>query len=187
MKRILPVALAANLLASTCLVAPLVALSGCATQSSTGPASQAVTTAQAISDASAMVAALSNTVDQIVAAQPTLIPAAQLPQIKSWLATAQDALAKLSSTVSDQQAATTLQQVTQAVESVLGSLNSASALIPPPYSTVIEAATVILPVISAFVQTALNQINAPAAPVKVGRPAQVAQARLILRAAAAHR
>jgi hypothetical protein len=73
------------------------------------------------------------------------------------------------------------------VESVLGSLNSASALIPPPYSTVIEAATVILPVISAFVQTALNQINAPAAPVKVGRPAQVAQARLILRAAAAHR
>lgn len=174
-----------SLLSIAALGAPI-ALIGCQSGGTPGsgpPASESAS--QALADASAIVGSLTNTVDQIIAAQPTLIPANLVPQIKGWLTQAQAGLSSLSVTVDQQKTAAALQQVSADVQNVLQTLSGVTA-IPEPYLTVIRSANILLPAVVAFIQTTLLTINPriAALPHRVGSPLEVSMARAKLNAAA---
>jgi len=164
-------------LSTAILFAPAALLAGCAT-GLTGPA---VTPSQVIADAGSIINGLAATVTQINVASPGLIPAALLPQIQTYLTQAQAALASLSGSLPAQTSAVTLQQVEDDAQSVLTAL-AGVPLIPPPYSTAIQAAAILLPIVEVFVNQTLHTV---APTVAAPDPARANQARATLAAAIA--
>lgn len=111
-----------------------------------------LTPAQVVADANGVVNGLAAAVAGIIASSPTLIPADTAATIQSLLGQAEALMASVSSAVGAPSAASVLQQVEAIVNTVLASLATVSA-IPAPYSTAIQAAAVILPIIEQFVST----------------------------------
>lgn len=138
------------LLGVSALAIPAALLAGCA-----GSGTPALTPQQVVDDANNIVKALGNTVTQIGVAQPGLIPAAVITQIKGYTDDAVSVLASLSASVSATTSATVLQQVVADIQAVLGAL----AALPNMPQTVVEvttAANVVLPIVVAFVQSTLG-------------------------------
>lgn len=166
------------LLGATALAIPAALLAGCAGSN----APPALTPQQVIDDANNIVKALGNTVTQIGVAQPGLIPAAVITQIKGYTDDAASVLASLSASVAATTTATVLQQVVADIQAVLGAL----AALPNMPQTVVEvttAANVVLPIVVVFIQSTLGIVmpgkTFASAPVS---SMSLAQARRILSA-----
>jgi len=163
------------MLAVSALAIPAALLAGCAMDGTT----PLLTPAQVIDDANNVVQALGSMVTQIAVAQPSLIPDAVVTQIKEYTADAASVLASLSTSTAANSAATALQQVVADVEAVLTAISALPGL-PVQVTTVTSAASVVLPIIMAFITSTLGIIMpAKAAPAS---GMTVAQARAILSA-----
>jgi len=140
-----------TLLAVSALAFPAALLAGCAA----GGSAPSLTPQQVIDDANNIVQALGATVTNVAVAQPGLIPAAIVTQIKNYTADAATVLASLSASTAANSAATVLQQVVADIEAVLSSLSALPGL-PASVTTVTTAASVVLPIVMAFVTSTLG-------------------------------
>lgn len=147
-----------------------------------GCAGQTITATSVIADARSVVQGLGNAVTQIAVSQPNLLPAATVTQIKGYLADADTLLGALQASDTDQQAAAVLQRVMKDVESVLSALATVKD-IPPQYQTIIQAASVVAPIVDQFIIQTLGTLNFQ---VSAHAPSgmSVGQARAILHSAA---
>jgi hypothetical protein len=136
-----------RLFCSTALFSVGAALAACAGSGGTaGPP----TPAQIIADASGVLTALSASLAAMAIQVPTLIPPATLATLQANLAAGAKALTSISTAMAASASASVIQQVESGINSVLSTLASIP-LIPPPYSTVIAAANVLVPVLEAVV------------------------------------
>lgn len=166
-----------TLLGATALAIPAALLAGCAA----GGSAPALTPQQVIDDANNTIQALGAAVTNLAVAQPNLIPAAVVTQIKSYTADAASALSALSSSVAATTGAAVLQQVVADIQAVLNALAAIPGL-PPQIGTVAGAAGVVLPMIVAFIQTYFPQFALPVK-AQIGASMTPAQARAVLSAA----
>jgi hypothetical protein len=141
-------------------VLPAFLFAGCSSDTNS------TTPTQILADASAIVNALGNAVTQIGVQSPGLIPDAQITKIKSYISDANSLLGSLSSSTAANASASVLNQVCNDVEAVLVTLQSAQN-IPPQYVSIIQAASVVLPIVQVFVNTTLGIVNPTPAPAAV--------------------
>lgn len=134
-------------------VTALAFLSSCA-NSSTTPA-------QIVADAQNAVTALANSFDAVVKQAPNAVPADKAATIAAALAQAASVLGSLSTNLTATEAAPKVQQIEQALNTVITAA-AAVPLIPPPFSTALGAAAIVLPIIEAWVNSILPT-PAPAA------------------------
>lgn len=136
------------LVASSALV-PAALLAGCATGSG------GVTFAQVLADVQNAVPALQNALGAVLKAAPAALPAATVTQIDGYLSSASGVLAQLSGSMTATQAAPLVQKVESDLNAVI-SAAAAIPLIPPPFSTALAAAAIVLPIVEGFVNATLN-------------------------------
>ncbi len=152
-----------RLLAAAALLG--LALIGCAS-SSTAPSPRMP--AQIIADANGAVIGLGVAINGIAASSPGLIPPATVAALQGILAQSDSTLTSLSTSLPAPAGASILQQVGGSLNSILTTLALFKS-IPPPYSTLISAAAIIVPGLEAFVGQYV-----PGAMVTVGGPSPVA-------------
>jgi hypothetical protein len=140
-------------------------------------AGTSLTPAVVIADAQSALAALKGILPNLSA----LIPAATLGQIGTDITAGQGLASSLSSNLPATSGATVLQQVEGYLNAALTAL-AGFPLIPPPYSTIIQAAAVVLPSIEAWVNSVVAQPTAAASPrvAALARGMTLAQARSVL-------
>lgn len=119
-----------------------------------GCSSTTTTPAQIVTDVQNAVSALASSFHTIIQQAPNAVPAATAATITSALAQASSVLGSLSTNLAANVAAPVVQQVEQAINTVI-SAAAAVPLIPAPFSTALEAAAVVLPVIEAWVNSIL--------------------------------
>lgn len=142
-----------HLVAGTAPAAAFIALAGCSTSGTTP--------AQIVTDVKNAVSALASSFSTVLAQAPNAVPPATAATITSALAQASSVLGSLSTNLAANVAAPVVQQVEQAINTVI-SAAAAVPLIPAPFSTALEAAAIVLPVIEAWVNSILPA-PAPAA------------------------
>lgn len=120
------------------------------------------TPAQIVADVQNAVTALSNGFSAVVKQAPNAVPAATAATITAALAQAASMLGSLSTNLTATEAAPKVQQIEQAINTVI-SAAAAVPLIPPPFSTALGAAAIVLPIIEAWVNSILPPAPAPAA------------------------
>ena len=121
-----------------------------------------LTPAQIVTDAQNAIAALAGSLQAVIQVSPGALPASTLTTINNALAAANKVLGSLSTSLTATAAAPIVQQVEQAINTVVADAASVP-LIPPPFSIALAAASVVLPILETFV----NQfLPAPAAPAK---------------------
>ena len=136
------------------------ALPGLATVGALAACSGSSTTpAQIVTDVQNAVTALSNGFSAVVRQAPNAIPANTAATITAALAQAASLLGSLSTNLTATAAAPKVQQIEQAINTVITAA-AAVPLIPPPFSTALGAAAIVLPIIEAWVNSILP---APAA------------------------
>lgn len=162
----------------TLLFAPL-ALAGCAPGAPGQPSA-----AQVIADAQAIVTAVAGLMPALAALGPSVLPAKTLAQVQGYIGIAQGLLANLSTSLPDAANAATLAQIVDAISSALPLIAGIPGL-PPQIAVGLTAASVLLPVLVAFVGPLLPA-KAPALVAKTATPAAAAmtpdQARAVLKA-----
>jgi len=121
--------------------------------------STTLTPAQIVTDVQNAVSALANTFSAVLTQAPNAVPANTAATITSALAQASSVLGSLSTNLAANVAAPLVQKVEQAINTVITSAASVP-LIPPPFSTALGAAAIVLPIIEAWVNSILP---APAA------------------------
>jgi len=114
----------------------------------------ATTPAQIVTDAQNAISALANSFSAVVAQAPNVIPTGTAATINSALAQASSVLGSLSTNLAANVAAPVVQKVEQAINTVISSA-AAVPLIPPPFSTALGAASIVLPILEAFVNSIL--------------------------------
>ena len=124
-----------------------------------GCSNSSTTPAQIVADAQNAVTALSNGFAAVVKQAPNAVPADKAATITAALAQAASVLGSLSTNLTATQAAPKVQQIEQALNTVIAAA-AAVPLIPPPFSTALGAAAIVLPIIEAWVNSILP---APAA------------------------
>jgi len=150
-----------SVLANTALFAAALALADCAANVAS------FTPAQVIADAYGLVISLGSAVNGLVDTQA--LSADVAANIDRELQHAQALLTGISSSLAATASAPVVQEVEAAVASALQTLAAIPA-IPPPYSTVIAAAGVVLPIIESWVASVIPGAPAPppsAAPTAV--------------------
>ena len=149
------------------LAAPSLLLFGCSTTGGGG-----LTPAQVETDISNAVDALAAGYQALVTANPTLFPLAQQQAVEGALAQASSLLADLMGAAD----ATSMAPIVQQIESQLNIVISVAAtipLIPPPFSTALGAAAILLPIIEVW----LNSVLPASAKVANGAEIMAARAR----------
>lgn len=128
---------------------PMVMAGSCATTSATTPQ-------QVVDDCNNAVQALIVTFKQVVQTAPNAIPADLQGKITSALASATVLLGDLSANLAANVSAPIVQQIEQALNSVI--VDAASMfVIPPPFSIALDAVAIVLPTIEAFVNSFIAQ------------------------------
>jgi hypothetical protein len=161
-------------------IAALLALPGC---TSTG--APLVTPEQVVVDIGNMIPALQTTVQTLSTQTPPIISPPVAAQIQGLLTQAKTLDANLSANMTATASAPVIQQIETDLNGVVTAL--AGLPIPPPYSTYVQAAAVLLPVVEAFVTSVIPTpapAPAPAVAAKAGAMTPD-QARLVLEGAAA--
>jgi hypothetical protein len=151
---------------SLLLAAPSLLLFGCSTPGG------GLTPAQVETDISNAVDALAAGYQALVTANPTLFPLAQQQAVEGALAQASSLLADLMGAAD----ATSMAPIVQQIEAQLNIVISVAAtipLIPPPFSTALGAAAILLPIIEVW----LNSVLPASAKVSNGAEVMAARAR----------
>jgi hypothetical protein len=126
-------------------------------------AGQANPELQIINDAQTTVKALQNTVSALQATNPPVLNATQAAQVSVALDDASKLLAALNTSATATANAAVLAKVEADVQAVLAVL--VAIPLPAPYGLVVQAANVVLPIISAYVNTYVSgPVVASAAP-----------------------
>lgn len=153
------------------------------------------TPATVVAQAGAVANGLAGMLKQVVAAYPSLIPAALATQAESYLALASTAAGQLSPSLTAPAGASLAQTVVQDVNAVLNLLAGPpiNGLIPAPFNEVVAAAAIVAPQIEAFAAAYLTTAAASPAVAQVqakfaaAAPTVTADnAMLILQSYAAH-
>lgn len=140
------------LASATAIVAPLLMAGQCAAN---------LTPAQIVNDAENAVLALTNALKQVVANLPASAAPA-VANIESYLADAATLLSALSTSAQATATAPTVQQIEGDLNAVI-SAAAAIPLIPPPFSTALAAASIVLPILEGFVNSIIPTAAASAA------------------------
>jgi len=130
------------------------------------------TPAQIVTDVQNAVSALANSFSAVVAQAPNVVPVNTSAQITSALAQASSVLGSLSTNLAANVAAPIVQQVEGALNTVI-SAASAVPLIPPPFSTALAAASIVLPIVEAWLNSVLPATSG-AAPAMMAARAKMA-------------
>jgi hypothetical protein len=120
------------------------------------------TPAQIVTDVQNAVSALASSFSTVLAQAPNVVPATTAATITSALAQASAVLGSLSTNLTANAAAPLVQQIESALNTVI-SAAAAVPLIPPPFSTALGAAAIVLPIIEAWLSTVLPAAPTPAA------------------------
>ena len=133
-----------QILAGTSVLIPAAMLAACA--------STPMTPAQIVTQAAAAASGLAGMVKQLSAAYPTLIPAATLAQIETYLGMAQTAATNLAPNLPAATGASTVHVIEGYLNAVLTMLAGPpiNGLIPAPFNMALSAVSVILPQLEAF-------------------------------------
>ena len=150
------------------LAAPSLLLFGCSTTGGGG----GLTPAQVETDISNAVDALAAGYNALVTANPTLFPLAQQQAVEGALAQASSLLADLMGAASANEMAPIVQQI-EAQLNIVISVAATIPLIPPPFSTALGAAAILLPIIEVW----LNSVLPASAKVSNGAEVMAARAR----------
>jgi hypothetical protein len=151
---------------------PAALLAACSTSTTT------LTPAQVVTDAQNAISALANTFSAVLTQAPNAVPTNTSATITSALAQASSVLGSLSTSLTATVAAPIVQRVEQAINTVITAA-AAVPLIPPPVSTALGAAAIVLPILEAFVNSILPApagapVAAMAARAKVATPGMTA-------------
>lgn len=111
-----------------------------------------VTPVTVLTDVQALVSGLSGAVQQIEAADPSLIPLTVQQQIATYLGNAEAAAAQLSADMAASTSASWVRTVETDVNAVLNVLSGppVNGLIPAPFNQALAAAAIVVPILEAF-------------------------------------
>ena len=155
------------MVAAGCLMVPAALLGGCVNSPNAG-----TTPGQIIADINGLITALGQVNNALSVTQPGLIPAPTVVQINALLGEAATLASNLSATVAGNVAAPIVNQIEEALGTAIRVLSAIPA-IPPPYSGILAAAGVLLPILGQFVQQYLPKpgVGRAAAPSPVAAAA----------------